>query len=50
MDHSSPGGIQNAKKETIDTQRLYRLSAPSQMESLPKITQTTQSRKLSYII
>ena len=47
MDHSSPGGIQNAKEETFDTHRLYRFSAPSQMESLPKITQTTQSWKLS---
>ena len=40
MDHSSPGGIQNAKEENFDTQRLCRFYAPSQMESLPKITQT----------
>ena len=31
MDHSSPGGIQNAKEETFDTQRLYRFPAPSHM-------------------
>jgi hypothetical protein len=47
LDHRSPGGIQNAKEETFNTQRLYRLSAPSQMEGLPKISQTTQSWKLS---
>jgi len=47
MDHSSPVGIQNAKEETYDNQRLYRLSAPSQMEGLTKISQTTQSWKLS---
>jgi len=23
MDHSSPGGVQNAKEETFDTQRLH---------------------------
>jgi len=47
MDHSSPGGIQNAKEETFDTQRLYRFSAPSQMEGLSKTSQITQSWKLS---
>ena len=46
MDLRSPGGIQNAKEEKFDTQRLYRLPAPSQMESIPKITQTTGSWKL----
>jgi len=42
MDHSRSGGIQNAKEEMSDTQRLYRLSAPSQMEGLPKISHTTE--------
>ena len=36
MDHSSLGGIQNAKEETIDTQRLYRFSAPSQNQKSPR--------------
>ena len=46
MDHSTSGGVSDAKAETPNTQRIHRLSATRQLEGLPKINQTAQREEL----